>query len=79
MHFCAWVALRVSMTKTAEWVSAPEGLTSGLHEREMSTLFTYQTLHKEKRTNKETQQDSTCLLTFKAAFVFRFTYIYIRK
>lgn len=41
------------MTKTAEQASALEGLTSGLHEREMSTLFTYQTLHKQRKTNKQ--------------------------
>lgn len=37
------------MTKIAEQAPALKGLTSGLHEREMSTLFTYQTLHEENR------------------------------
>lgn len=43
----------MGMTKTAEQASALEGLTSGLHEREMSTLFTYQTLHEQRKTNKQ--------------------------
>lgn len=43
----------MGMTKTTEQASALEGLTSGLHEREMSTLFTYQTLHEQRKTNKQ--------------------------
>lgn len=47
---------------TAEQALALEGLTSEQHEREMSTLFTDQTLHKNK------YRGGTCLWTFGVTF-----------
>lgn len=75
MHMCMDVCLCmyyccVSMTMTAESASALEGLTSGLHEIEMGTLFTYQkqTNKQRKQTNKQTGKGGHMSLDFCGCF-----------